>query len=97
LACQRSGALVAVDPGESRQRAAGGADESLRSTIDLGCMAAPLDACDFVDPNHERDHLVSDGLDALGGHVDRISDACRDGQIAFAPVSGEGRRARLPP
>jgi hypothetical protein len=46
-------------------------------------MGVPLNACDIVDPNHERDHLVSDGINAAGGHVDRNSDAYRDGQIAF--------------
>lgn len=62
--------------------AAGWGDEGVGSAIDLGCMSAEL-VCDVIDPQHHRDHLVSDAVDAMGGHVDRNSDAYRDGQIAF--------------
>ncbi len=63
------------------------ADEAVSSTVDVGCLSAAQLACQLFDVQGRSQHLVSDGLDLAGVHVDTNSDAYHDGQIAFVVAS----------
>jgi RHS repeat-associated protein len=67
--------------------AVGWGDQAIGSVGDLSCLGGPINAFECAVNGAPFQHVVSDTVDALGGQVDRSSDAYNDGRIAFTVAS----------